>query len=358
MFASFSQVDASTTRKYGGTGLGLAISKRLVELMGGTIEVESAEGMGSTFRFSVALDAAHDRDAGAAMPGKVLHRRRLLLVDDCAAQRRAPRGPGRVVGLEVVALSSAVEAREALPHAPFDVAAIDVGLRDANGEPLLDVLARAGATGPRAVIALAPLTWRAVSEGEARCVDARRVIRKPVRAALLRHVLEAACRETTIVRAPTPVSTPAFPLDIAALRSATPARTRVLVADDSPINRFVMQEVLQRLGIQVDLVSEGGAAVEGAVRGRYAVVFMDVQMPGMDGLEAARRIVASMPNADARPLIVGVTANVTDEGGRPAAAGMDDFLEKPIVVEQVAAVLRRVEERTLRRGAPRARRYS
>ena len=354
LFASFSQVDASTTRKYGGTGLGLAISKRLVELMGGTIEVESAEGMGSTFRFSVALDAAHDRDAGAAMPGKVLHRRRLLLVDDCAAQRRALAALAESWGLEVVAVSSAVEAREALSHAPFDVAAIDVGLRDANGEPLLDVLARAGATGPRAVIALAPLTWRAASEGEARCVDARRVIRKPVRAALLRHVLEAACRETTIVRAPTPVSTPAFPLDIAALRSAAPARTRVLVADDSPINRFVMQEVLQRLGIQVDLVIEGGAAVEGAVRGRYAVVFMDVQMPGMDGLEAARRIVASMPNADARPLIVGVTANVTDEGRAACReAGMDDFLEKPIVVEQVAAVLRRVEERTrASRSAP------
>jgi signal transduction histidine kinase/DNA-binding NarL/FixJ family response regulator len=194
LFASFSQVDASTTRKYGGTGLGLAISKRLVELMGGTIEVESAEGMGSTFRFRVALDAAHDRDAGAAMPGKVLHRRRLLLVDDCAAQRRALAALAESWGLGSVALSSAVEAREALSHAPFDVAAIDVGLRDANGEPLLDVLARAGATGPRAVIALAPLSWRAVSGGEARCVDARRVIRKPVRAALLRNVLEAACR--------------------------------------------------------------------------------------------------------------------------------------------------------------------
>ena len=90
------------------------------------------------------------------------------------------------------------------------------------------------------------------------------------------------------------------------------------------------------------------------MRGRYAVVFMDVQMPGMDGLEAARRIVASMPNADARPLIVGVTANVTDEGRAACReAGMDDFLEKPIVVEQVAAVLRRVEERTrASRGAP------
>ncbi len=339
LFKAFSQVDASTTRKYGGTGLGLAISRRLAELQGGRMWVESQPGIGSTFFFTIAVDwlpasspSAEDMDPLAG--------RRLRVVDDNATSRRllsalAERWEMRVeTHADAAGILAAVEG-----NSPADLTLIDHTLPDTDLIALARTL-RKHRAGRHPLILLAPLGHR-LTPSEAELFT--ETVTKPVKPAALRAALRRAL-------APAPAPSPASPPP----SSPSPvSRTeRVLLVEDNAVNLKVARLMLARLGYRADVAGNGVEALDALARQPYDIVLMDVEMPEMDGLEATRRLRAHPP-AGARPAVIALTANALD-GDRDAclAAGMDDHVGKPIRAEELAAALDRAlvrlaRERTL-----------
>ncbi len=319
LFERFSQADASISRQYGGTGLGLAICRRLCELMGGSIGAATrGGGRGSEFRFSIAV--ARDPTHAATPPS--LEGRRYLVVDDVE-----PAGAGAVrmleqLGAQAEALSDGVTALARLRAAaarPYDALLLDRTL------PVMDATAIARAVrtdascaaGVRRLVLLAP-----VHAGQSRdgldLFDA--VLSKPLLPGALRGLAEIAPRETRAAAAP-----------VAPQPVATPLRgLNVLLAEDNPTNQLVTKSILTRAGARVDVVADGSAAVAAARAGAYDVILMDVQMPGMDGLDATRALRA----AGSRLHIIGLTAAVGPEFEAAClAAGMNAFLGKPVARE-------------------------
>ncbi|MFP5316833.1 MAG: ATP-binding protein [Acidimicrobiia bacterium] len=329
IFESFSQLDASTTRRYGGSGLGLAISRRLCELMNGRIWVESREGIGSTFHFTVELDAEpdvvlpHRRSPQPALAG-----RRLLVVDDDASSRELIVRTARRWGM-LPREASWPEVRARLDRGErFDAAVVD--LHGARGQPL-----PAGLEPP--VIGLASL-------GDHADGDNRRIaewLTRPVRTARLFEALAASLPGTEPAAAPDGGAvTSAGGRPPTAGPPVEPKPLRVLVAEDHPVNQQVAVLLLRKLGHQAEVVSDGTEVIEALERSRYDLVLMDMQMPEMDGLEASRVIHRRWPGD--RPRIVAVTANaVAGDREDCLAAGMDDYLSKPFTLEELAAALAR-----------------
>jgi len=324
IFTSFSQVDASTTRRYGGSGLGLAISRRLCELMHGRIWVESDEGIGSTFHFTVELGPEpevvlpHRRAPQPALAG-----RRLVVVDGDASSRELILHTTRRWGMRPKE-ATWLEARAHLAGGEFDVAIVD--LRAAQGDP-----GPAGLGVP--VIGLTSLG----AHGDG---DHRRLagwLTRPIGTARLFEVLSGIL--------PHPLATPE------PAREPVPGAEgplRVLVAEDHPVNQQVAVLLLEKLGHRVDVVAEGTEVLDALERARYDLVLMDMQMPEMDGLEASRAIHRRWP--DDRPRIVAVTANaVAGDREDCLAAGMDDYLSKPFTMAELAEALARCP----RPGVPR-----
>ncbi len=341
LFQRFSQADASTTRKYGGTGLGLAISKRLAELMGGTMWAESTgPGKGSTFLFtlrtrSVALPAPSRRDYAGTQPELV--GKRLLVVDDNATNRRVLTLQTGKWGMETRDTETPAEALRWLQAGEsFDLAILDMHM------PGMDGLALAGLV--RALRPALPLVLFS-SLGRREAGDTAGLfsayLAKPVRQSQLFDTLanlfggSAASRE--------PSATTAKPKIDATLAARHPLR--ILLAEDNVVNQKLALRLLQQMGYRADLASNGIEAIESVARQPYDVVLMDVQMPEMDGLDASRRIVAKWP-ASKRPRIVAMTANAM-QGDREEclAAGMDDYVTKPIRVDALVEALNRVPAR-------------
>ena len=319
VFESFSQADASTTRQFGGTGLGLTICRRLTEMMGGAMGVESEPGAGSTFRFSirapvVAADLGPDRGTHAALAGQ-----RVLIATDHDLYRQSLGSLAASWGLEptAVPLAEAVAASEAGP--PFDFAVVD-----AHPDALGTARALAAAPALRVVL-LAHVTTDAALRRSARDLGVA-VVHHPVKSASLFEAL------ATERRAPVGW--------VARVQSGAVPALRVLLAEDNRVNQMVAVRLLERLGLRADVVADGAQAVAAVQRQPYDVVLMDIQMPGMDGLQATRAIRA----ADVRqPHVVALTANAM-EGDRDAclAAGADDYLTKPIDRERLRQALARV----------------
>lgn len=341
LFRSFSQADASTTRKYGGTGLGLAISKRLAELMGGTMWAESAGlGKGSTFQFTIKAQAAQSpsarqRELIGVQPE--LHGRRLLVVDDNATNRRILSLQtykwgliGRVTGSPHQALRWLADGEE------FDLAILDMHMPEMDGLDLARQIRRHGASFP--LVLFSSLGRREASDHEGLF---NAYLAKPLHQLQLFETLVNLLGRKEAPKAKAP--SPARPRVDDGLAARHPLR--ILLAEDNVVNQKLALRQLQQMGYRADLAGNGIEVIECIERQIYDVVLMDVQMPEMDGLEASRRITGKLAAED-RPRIVAMTANAM-QGDREMclAAGMDDYLTKPIRLDQLAEALKRVPAR-------------
>jgi signal transduction histidine kinase/DNA-binding response OmpR family regulator len=327
LFQSFSQVDTSTTRTYGGTGLGLAISARLAEAMHGELTVTSEPGQGSVFTLAAPLPRGREsedrlRVAPAELPG-----RSVLVVDDNATNRRILRSQLEAWGMTVddeanprVALLRATAAEK-----PYDLVVLDMHMPELDGLGLASGLRQLDGWESVPLVLLTSLGQRPAGSTDLELVH----LTKPVKALSLRDTLARAlgAREQLQERA-------------AAVTAV--GRLRVLLAEDNVVNQKVAVLILNRLGQQPDVVTNGEEALTALRAQDYDLVLMDVQMPVMDGLEATRRIRAELPS-DRQPRIVAMTANALVEDREACfAAGMDDYLAKPVRTEELARALVRV----------------
>ncbi|MBL9173096.1 MAG: response regulator [Verrucomicrobiales bacterium] len=332
LFQAFSQVDASTTRKYGGTGLGLAICQRLVTVMGGRIWVESTPNQGSEFQIEFPLRPAAAAPAPVPSgPAPALSGRRLLLVDDNATNLRILALQTVRWGLVPTTASSGPEALAALDRGePFDAAILDVQMPEMDGYTLAMEIRKRKTAAQLPILALTSIG----SDGARFAgLDVSATLTKPAKASTLFNALVSLFDEAG--REPVRVG-PAAPIDEA---MGVKYPLQILLAEDHPTNQRVAALLLSRLGYECHAVSNGEEALEALGTRRFDVLLLDVQMPVLDGYETARRI-TSDPWPHHRPWIVAMTANAM-QGDREAclAAGMDDYLAKPIGARQLARVL-------------------
>jgi signal transduction histidine kinase/DNA-binding response OmpR family regulator len=339
LFTSFSQIDASTTRRYGGTGLGLAISMRLVELMGGRMWAESEEGKGSTFHIEVTARGAEVPARIAAGDGHgllQLDHRRVLVVDDNATNREIVVRQTRAWGMEPVAVEGPHEALALLDAAErFDVAVLDQVMPDMDGLTLAREIRRRRDEHELPLVLLTSLGRRR----EMRDAGEFAVqLAKPLKPSQLYDALLTIFSERAGVPEPVPEVDAVDAVEASVARSPL----RILLAEDNAVNRKVALALLDRLGYQADVAGNGIEALAALERQPYDVVLMDVQMPEMDGLDATRRIRERWP-PETRPRIVALTANALVEDREACfAAGMDDYVAKPIRPEALAEALRQV----------------
>jgi GAF domain-containing protein/CheY-like chemotaxis protein len=336
LFHSFSQADSSTTRKYGGTGLGLAISKRLAEMMGGAMWVESEGlGKGATFSFTIRAPVVELREGAAREYVGVqpeLKGRRVLIVDDNGTNRKILHAQTSKWGMIPRETESPPQALQWVQSGErFDVAILDMHMPEMDGVELAKRIRLGGAKFPLMLFSSLGRREADVDEGLFAAY-----LSKPIKqshlfdslAALFMDAKPADLKTSTAER---------FRLDP---EFASRHPLKILLAEDNAVNQKLALRLLEQMGYRADVASNGLEAVESVARQKYDVVLMDVQMPEMDGLEATRRVLEKWPQN--HPRIIGLTANAL-EGDREIcfAAGMADYISKPIRVEELVKALER-----------------
>ena len=333
LFQPFSQVDRSTTREYGGTGLGLAISWRLTELMQGRMWVESEVNRGSIFHFSVSLKKAAESGAADDIPSG-LAGRRLLVVEQNATNCRVLEAFCRELEIIPTIVRSSSEALgHLIQNTPFDLVIVDQHITELTALKLVESLRRLPG---RETLPVAFLSRTRV-RGEDPALEelgVRGYLFKPLRR---RSFIDSVCRALGIdasLRRPSKITE----FNRGAAKAAP---LRILVADDSPVNQKVTCTMLRRMGYEPVVANNGLEALQLLESSRYDLVLLDVQMPVMDGYEAATQVCKRWPGQD-RPILVALTANAV-QGDRDLClrAGMDDYLTKPLRPRELEATLLR-----------------
>ncbi len=335
LFQSFSQVDSSTTRHYGGTGLGLVISKRLAELMGGTMSVESEAGRGAVFRFSIRAHAGVVEFPPPPVPPH-LRGKRVLMVENSAAQRRMVAQLAGIWGIELAEVETLAAAELRLRKAgpAFDAILLDYALLgDDPAESAKHLRQLPAATGAELLL----FSARRLRSADAEAAGACGYLHHPIRPRVLLELFERAMPQPERTEERLPVA----PKADATLASRLPLR--LLLADDNDINQKVGVNLLKRLGYLTDTVADGVEVLTALELKSYDIIFLDVQMPHMDGYEVARRIRSQWAGSDdTRPRLIAMTSNAM-QGDRELClqAGMDDYLAKPVRVAELQTALER-----------------
>src|SRR6185437_5344952 len=330
LFKAFSQVDSSTTRKYGGTGLGLAISQQLVKLMGGTIRVESAPGKGSTFYFNIRTRAGAGKQEPIQIDGLTGHAgKKVLIVDDNHTNRIILRTQLEYWNLQPVLAASGVEALNILDaDSRFDLILTDMQMPFMDGIRLAQNI-----HGRYAHIPIILLSSVGDEYKKKQLFSA--VMTKPIKQQLLyRNILAGLQHQGRFT-----VDGRQVPSRLPENLSAT-FPLQILVAEDNEINQQVIHYILQKIGYMATIVANGQEAVDAAEAMTYDIIFMDLQMPDVDGLEATRIIRGNKTLH--QPVIIALTAN-TMEGDEEECllAGMNDYIGKPVKLEELLGKLRK-----------------
>jgi two-component system sensor histidine kinase/response regulator len=343
IFDSFTQSDSSMTRRYGGTGLGLAISRSLVGMMGGSIWAESRMGEGSTFHFKSLLR----RGAGAALEAPAvlptIAGMTMLVVDDNALNRMTLRGCLESWDVRVDEAADGLEALERVrqagrKNAPYDLLLLDCMMPGLNGFEVAEALDREGKCRGCIIIMLTSLDQQS-ERGRCREIGIARVLVKPVSpSSLYNAIIE------TVSSAGRKPSVPAPARDLAALTSGIRRDLRILIAEDNPVNLMVAMKLLEKAGLKAASAANGREALEKLEKGPFDLVFMDVQMPEMDGVEVTRRIREKEKSTGLHTCIIALTAHsMKGDRERFMAAGMDDYLSKPLKAVQLYDIIRRLK---------------
>ncbi len=337
LFQSFSQIDASTTRNYGGTGLGLVISESLVQLMGGSIQVKSEVGTGSKFWFEIPFTVV--TKSTAALPvSNPLAGKRCLIVDDNIINRTILKKYVTEWNLDSVTTSSVDEALAAVDSAkekntPFDLVLTDFIMPQRNG---LD-LAQALKDHPLKIVLLSGSTVIELSPHELREYNIDATLSKPIQRQKLYDLIcglfsSNENKQLTVIA----------DNDTPAINETPPPTAHILVAEDNNINQIYVTELMKQLGHTCDIANNGYEAIQHVRQKKYDLVLMDCQMPELDGLEATQRIRQLELNGTLKGHIpiVALTANaIKGDREQCLAAGMDEYLSKPVQKDQIINVL-------------------
>jgi signal transduction histidine kinase/CheY-like chemotaxis protein len=355
LFEPFVQADDSNTRNYGGMGLGLAIVRRLVNIMGGKIDVSSRPGGGSVFTFSLPFDAIYDAADPVSTSRVITRGKRVLVMDDNPTNRRVLCGQLQPVGFEVVAASTAAETIKTMREAqqagyPFDIVIADDEMPDSDGVEFATRVKSAPTLAVTPLILLTSLDRHGNVSNLARAGYAA-YMTKPVRGTELRACIERVLEreldaqtgrhQGLVTRS-----------SLAADQGMGQYKGKVLVVEDNVVNQQVAKRFLQRLGCEVVVVENGQRGVDEYFRDQFALVLMDVQMPVMDGLAATRTIRSRELAGQHVPIIALTASAMTDEVERCTAAGMDAVLAKPLELPRLCEILDRYGFRSGVEAAP------